>query len=757
MKVEEKPWKSSCAAGLLAGLLGGEAFLALGLVRNGADLLVSSPSRELAFALIVRSAGLYGLLFAVAGLALAAALHLPWKLLGRERWPAFAVVSAAMTSFIVLAYLTVYWQIDVLAGLPISDADRWSGAWRHVAWALVAGVLVGVVLARLGSRLGAERTRKARFAVVALCVLLATGLPILAGEAVLGRMGDATPDRRPPDRRPPDRRPPDRRPPGRAARVVVAAVDGVCFRVLSPMLRAGRLPAFERLMAEGAWGSLMTYGTASSAQVWTSMATGKRVRDHGIDDFVKVGSHYRAVPFKSTDRKARAVWDVLGEAGRRVAVVDWLITYPPEEVNGYMVSRLHLGARDRTYPPGLEEELEPLLATQARRGRSPREIFLGQIDRAFAVAQELLRREPLDFLAVYEHSTDEVAHQYWKYYEPEPFAPDLWEIRPEEAKRHRSLLPDVLERLDRRLGELLGSLGEDTLLIVISDHGQRAARRPKYSVQLDRILTDLGYAQMKGDAPNKVDHARSRAYRLVETLWKPRLRINLNLTGREPAGIVPRGEAESLTAEIAEALREVRLDDGSLLFGQVKPASFDERPRTATQGADIQVVLSRHLSDGSSLERTVVVGERTYPLTRFLRIDASISGNHDHQGVLFVHGPGVRPGYLGQRAVTTAFQEILWHLTDKVDAVDPLLPLFVRLGLIDRASTLDLTPIVLHALGLPVARDMAGRPRPEIFAGLPEVEWIDTYEGAEADEADGEETPSDEEVLERLRALGYVD
>lgn len=733
LKVEATPLKSTCAAGLLAGLLGGEAFLALGLVRNGADLFVTTPSGYMAFGLLVRSVGLYGLLFALAGLALAAALHLPMKLLGKEHWPAFSVVAAAMTSFVALAYLTVWWQIDELAGLPLEDAERWSGGWRHLAYSLLAGAVVGAVLARIGAR----RKRQDRLAGVAPAVLFAAVLAFLAGDFVLGRPGDATP--------------------GRPRRVVVAAIDGVSFRVLSPLLRARRLPTFERLMAEGAWGSLMTYGTASSAQVWTSMATGKRVRDHGIDDFVKIGARYQAVPMKSSDRKARTLWDILGATGRRVAVVDWLITYPPEEVNGYLISRLHLHARNRTWPPALEEELGPLLAGPQRRGLPPREVFLGQLDRAYDLALELQRREPLDFLAVYEHATDEVEHRYWKYYEPEKFDPGLWKIRPQDLERHRSLLPDVFERLDKRLGELVGSLDDQTLLVVVSDHGQRAAKHPKVLLRLDRLLADLGYTRMKDDAPGKVDYARSRAYRLVETLWKPKLRINLNLAGREPAGVVPRREAASLSAEIAASLRRIRLVDGSRLFGRVERSGFDGGPRTATQGADIQVALSRRLREAPALEREVLIGEKSYPLRRYLEVDPSISGNHHHQGVLFLRGPGVRRGYLGQRVVTTAFQEILWRLTDKIDAVDALLPLCVRLGLVDRASTLDLTPIVLHALDLPVARDMAGRPRSEFFAGLPEVEWIDSYEDAERKGPDAEETPSDEEVLEKLRALGYVD
>ncbi|MCP3911377.1 MAG: hypothetical protein GY713_10520 [Actinomycetia bacterium] len=134
-----------------------------------------------------------------------------------------------------------------------------------------------------------------------------------------------------------------------------------------------------------------------------------------------------------------------------------------------------------------------------------------------------------------------------------------------------------------------------------------------------------------------------------------------------------------------------------------------------------------------------------------------ISGDHDRQGVLFLHGPGVLRGPLGQRVATTALQEILHRLTDRLDALDRWLPWLGRLGLIERATTLDLTPTVLHALDLPVGRDMAGRPLTELLAAG-EPSWVDSHDAPADPEADRRppEEGADEEVLERLEALGYI-
>jgi hypothetical protein len=80
----------------------------------------------------------------------------------------------------------------------------------------------------------------------------------------------------------------------------------------------------------------------------------------------------------------------------------------------------------------------------------------------------------------------------------------------------------------------------------------------------------------------------------------------------------------------------------------------------------------------------------------------------------------------------------------------------------EEASVVDVTPTMLAYLGLPVARDMDGAPltglfEEEFLASNP-VEYIDTYEtgGPRGDEAPIE-SPMDEGLKEKLRALGYID
>jgi len=72
----------------------------------------------------------------------------------------------------------------------------------------------------------------------------------------------------------------------------------------------------------------------------------------------------------------------------------------------------------------------------------------------------------------------------------------------------------------------------------------------------------------------------------------------------------------------------------------------------------------------------------------------------------------------------------------------------------------DVTPTILYALGLPHSRELAGRPLRELFdpayASKYPVREIATYGPPSAPSAPRSGRPLDEEMLERLRSLGYV-
>jgi predicted AlkP superfamily phosphohydrolase/phosphomutase len=107
--------------------------------------------------------------------------------------------------------------------------------------------------------------------------------------------------------------------------------------------------------------------------------------------------------------------------------------------------------------------------------------------------------------------------------------------------------------MDNLLGRILDRIDDQTVLMVISDHGFNSFER---GVNLNTWLCQNGFLALEAGAPaggewfRGVDWARTRAYALGLN------GIYLNQKGRERAGIVPAGrEAEQLKKELREKLR----------------------------------------------------------------------------------------------------------------------------------------------------------------------------------------------------------
>lgn len=143
-------------------------------------------------------------------------------------------------------------------------------------------------------------------------------------------------------------------------------------------------------------------------------------------------------------------------------------------------------------------------------------------------------------------ATDRIQHMFW--HETESGHPAARGKPPVSG-------PSAIEQLyvhnDALVGRALDRLGEDDVLMVLSDHGFTSFRR---GVNVNRWLLDHGYLYLKAGSDGSsdwlrdVDWGRTRAYALGLTS------IFLNLQGREASGIVPRERAGAIKAEIIAGL-----------------------------------------------------------------------------------------------------------------------------------------------------------------------------------------------------------
>ncbi|MBA3270234.1 MAG: alkaline phosphatase family protein [Acidobacteria bacterium] len=171
----------------------------------------------------------------------------------------------------------------------------------------------------------------------------------------------------------------------------------------------------------------------------------------------------------------------------------------------------------------------------------------------FFAALDRLRRGSL--VCVFD-ATDRIQHMFWRDIDPAHPAGRGRTTSPE-----RNAIRDLYRRNDALVGRVRQQLGDDDVLMVISDHGFSSFRR---GVNLNQWLLREGYLALKPGADGSsewlrdVDWSATRAYALGLT------GLFLNLQGREAHGIVaPGAGAATLKAEIMRKLRGLRDEEQS--------------------------------------------------------------------------------------------------------------------------------------------------------------------------------------------------
>ncbi|MGB3562857.1 MAG: alkaline phosphatase family protein, partial [Thermoanaerobaculia bacterium] len=178
-------------------------------------------------------------------------------------------------------------------------------------------------------------------------------------------------------------------------KVLLVGIDGATFRVLDPLLEAGDLPVMADLIQRGARGVLESRKPFRSPALWTTVATGKSPKDHGVKNFKLPpvdSDKRRPVLVSSHHRQSLALWNMLGPFGLQVGFLGWWVTWPAEPVNGWIVSDRVTHSRwidwasgfkdeSLTFPPELADEVRGLVV-------DPKDPPMDEIDQLVELSDE---------------------------------------------------------------------------------------------------------------------------------------------------------------------------------------------------------------------------------------------------------------------------------------------------------------------------------------------------------------------------------
>jgi predicted AlkP superfamily phosphohydrolase/phosphomutase len=278
-------------------------------------------------------------------------------------------------------------------------------------------------------------------------------------------------------------------------RVSIIGLDGATFRLILPWVQEGRLPTLAGMMKKGTWGDLQSTIHPLSPQAWASFMTGKNPGKHGIFEFIEHKPYSYEVHYVNGGFvQGKKLWEILSDAGKRVCIINVPFTYPPNEVNGYLIAGLDAPGphSDFCYPPSLLDEITKKFGDYQLRQhpyKATPENFLKKITTQFdyilKVAKYLKAKEAWDFFMVVFESTDLVQHFYWHYAFPKDFG-----IPPTDNRNLREAMFDIYKQIDDGLRELLALCAEEETVIVMSDHGFSPCRKIFF---MDNWLHKQGY------------------------------------------------------------------------------------------------------------------------------------------------------------------------------------------------------------------------------------------------------------------------
>lgn len=554
-------------------------------------------------------------------------------------------------------------------------------------------------------------------------------------------------------------------------KLLVIGIDGAPYPLIERWAAGGELPHLARLIARGGFGVLRSTIPVHSPTAWASFITGLNPGQHGVFDFVRrePGS-YRLGVVRADQYPGASIWRLLSERGRKVGVINVPMTYPPEPVNGFLVSGLGTPDFSRyTYPPELQADLDADGYRVNKKFffvRDRQDEWLDDItamtDKRGETAVRLLREQPWDFFMVVFRNSDEICHFFWHHQDETHPQHD-----PAAPPRYRTAILDLYRQIDHWVGELVAAAGEDVNVVVMSDHGAgplyrdvflnewlwqegRLALREEVAggrgwlatmqrlgltrarisdtltrlnlhrveTLIKRALGDRIYVLPRDERPefhNAIDWSRTQAYSFGYYG-----QIFINLRGREPEGIVPPEEYEALRDEIARQMMTI-VDpaDGLPVVDRVYKKEELYHGRFLDEAPDLLAIM-RGLTYITRMGYEFA-GERG---VLFREPYTDETGGHRLEGILIAAGPDIQAGALLERPIV------------------------------------DLTPTLLQLQGCSAPSYMDGEPITPLLteafqANHPlEINPADIV-GREA-MAGSWDAAAEADVTERLKQLGYL-
>ena len=524
-------------------------------------------------------------------------------------------------------------------------------------------------------------------------------------------------------------------------RLFILGIDGATFDVLKPWVADGHLPNFARLFDEGCHSVMQSSTPPLSPVAWTSIATGVNPGKHGIYDFI-TGSRAEGADLPTfnfatgRNRKTKAFWEIFTELDRPSIVVNMPASYPPDPVNGLMISGWDAtqNISKAFYPRELHEEIvaecgayymtpldliskATMLRTDPASLKKLGDATIKSAQQRRRVTRYLATKHPWDvFFGVFTE-TDIAQHRFWDSVD----STDL----------ESNVIFQVYREVDLFVGDLFSEFGDDIDIMVVSDHGFRSMSA---AVDLDLYLQQQGFLHRNSSASSSLRTTVLRCARFLRPIIK-RLR---------PASSKNRPAVKPRHATIER--------DKSRVFFEGKYPYFYVLPPNKAEDLlpELQNSLMSLCYGDDPVFKKVVQSDEVFwgPYAKDM---PDVVGIINEQ--FSVSGAGI---LMAQPQKKGVFGDHMWNGIHAPNGIFMFRGKAVEQGQFDTINVFDVTPTILARCGIPIPNEMDGKPIPAVLSSQePQYSDYNIYKDPSVtvtDISDDDES----ELRNRLDALGYL-
>ncbi|MDY6777643.1 MAG: alkaline phosphatase family protein [Candidatus Nanohaloarchaea archaeon] len=364
---------------------------------------------------------------------------------------------------------------------------------------------------------------------------------------------------------------------GNQQKVLVIGLDCATPQIIFDDLK-DEMPNLASLMDNGSYGKLRSVTPPITNPAWYCMTASKTPGTLGAYGFRhrKVGS-YTDKYLATHDRIDHdRLWNTLSDQDIRSVAIGVPNTYPPDDIDGLMVTSFLTPDTDADFvhPEERKQEIIDAASFNGKYSEQDQGYMLdiedfrsedkqrilddifAMTEKKAAVSAHLMDEEDWQFFMTVFMAPDRLHHGFWKYYDE-----DHKDYK--EGNEFEDAIPRYYRFLDKQLGKLLDRIDDQTTVMVVSDHG---AKKIDGCICINEVLREEGYLQLKEEPDedgermdeDMVDFANTEAWG-----WGGYYaRLFLNVEGREDQGQVPEDEYEQKRDELIELFESMTGPDG---------------------------------------------------------------------------------------------------------------------------------------------------------------------------------------------------